>query len=55
MERGRKPHVAQQKGTGRPYCSSVGKSGIEAHFLNEGISIVRTVQSGKNRRLALQP
>lgn len=29
--------MAEQKGTGRPYCSSVGKSGMEAHFLNEGI------------------
>lgn len=33
--------------------ASVGKSGMEAYFLNEGISIVRTAQSSKSRRLAL--
>lgn len=40
MESGRKPHVAPEKGNGNPHCSSVGKSGREAHFLNEGPAIV---------------
>lgn len=33
---GRELHMVQQKGTGGPYRPSVGTSGMEAHFLNEG-------------------
>lgn len=42
--------MVQQKGTEKAKCSSVGKGGMEAHFVNEGISIVRIVQSGKEKR-----
>lgn len=52
MQRGRKHHVAEQKGTGRPYRSSVGKSGMEAHFLNEGIPLM---SAGDYSNVPLQP